>query len=80
MSPRNFSRIFAREVGMTPARFVTSARVETARRLLEESNDDLVAICVRSGLGTPESMRRAFQRMLGVAPGQYRDRFAKSAP
>ena len=79
MSPRNFSRVFAREVGMTPARFVTSARVETARRLLEESKDDLNAISVRSGLGTPESMRRAFQRMLGIAPGQYRDRFARSA-
>ncbi len=32
MSPRNFARAFAREVGMTPARFVASARIETARR------------------------------------------------
>jgi len=31
--PRNFARVFTREVGATPARFVTSVRVETARRL-----------------------------------------------
>jgi transcriptional regulator GlxA family with amidase domain len=75
MSPRNFSRVFAREVGTTPARFVTRARVETARRLLEETSDDLEAICEACGLGTPESMRRAFLRTVGVAPSVYRERF-----
>ena len=75
MSPRNFARVFAREVGTTPARFVASVRVETARRLLEETSEPLEAICAKSGLGTPESMRRAFLRALGIAPGRYRERF-----
>lgn len=78
MSPRNFARVFAQEVGMTPARFVASVRVETARRLLEESSETLDAICGLSGLGTPESMRRAFLRTLGVPPGQYRERFHRA--
>src|SRR5262245_6419284 len=34
MSPRNFARVFTRELGMPPARFVASVRVETARRML----------------------------------------------
>jgi transcriptional regulator GlxA family with amidase domain len=75
MSPRNFARVFTRQVGTTPARFVTSVRVETARRLLEETSQDLEAICSSSGLGTPESMRRAFLRLLGIPPSQYRERF-----
>jgi transcriptional regulator GlxA family with amidase domain len=75
MSPRNFARVFTREVGTTPARFVTSVRVETARRMLEESSEGLEAICDRSGLGTPESMRRAFLRTVGIPPSHYRDRF-----
>ncbi len=75
MSPRNFARVFTREVGQTPARFVTSVRVETARRLLEESSRGLEAVCAASGLGNLESMRRAFLRLVGVAPGQYRQRF-----
>ncbi len=77
MSPRNFARVFTREVGTTPARFVTSVRVETARRLLEESSQDLEAICSMCGLGTPESLRRAFLRTVGVAPSQYRERFSR---
>jgi transcriptional regulator GlxA family with amidase domain len=77
MSPRNFARVFVRDVGVTPAHFVASVRVETARRLLEESSKGLMAICAMSGLGTPESMRRAFLRFVGVAPGQYRDRFSR---
>jgi len=80
MSPRNFARVFTREVGMTPARYVASARVETARRLLEESTEGLEAICAKSGLGTAESMRRTFLRFVGVAPGQYRERFNHSYP
>ena len=45
MSPRNFARIFTREIGLTPARFVLSVRVETARRRLEQSTDGLETIC-----------------------------------
>jgi len=80
MSPRNFARVFTREVGTTPARFVTSVRVETARRLLEESPDSLERICERCGLGTPESMRRSFLRIVGIPPGQYRERFDRRNP
>lgn len=77
MSPRNFARVFTREVHTTPARFVTSVRVEAARRLLEESSDGLERICSRTGLGTPESMRWAFLRTIGIPPSRYRERFAR---
>ncbi len=80
MSPRNFARVFTRELGVTPARFVTSVRVETALRLLEESSESLEAICELSGLGTRESMRRAFLGIVGIPPGQYRERFNRQQP
>ncbi len=75
MSPRNFARVFAREVGTTPARFIATTRVETARRLLEETSDDLEKVCDLSGLGSTESMRRAFLRAVGIPPSRYRERF-----
>jgi transcriptional regulator GlxA family with amidase domain len=75
MSPRHFARVFAREVGAPPARYVTRARVETARRLLEESSEGLDQICERTGLGSAESMRRAFLKIVGVPPSHYRQRF-----
>src|SRR5207302_2274483 len=41
MSPRNFARVFLKDTGTTPARFVECLRVEAARRRLEESHDKL---------------------------------------
>jgi transcriptional regulator GlxA family with amidase domain len=76
MSPRNFSRVFAREVGLSPARFVERLRIEAARRRLEESDDTVDAIARTVGFGTAEAMRRAFVRTLGVPPTDYRQRFS----
>jgi transcriptional regulator GlxA family with amidase domain len=75
MSPRNFSRIFAKEVGLTPARFVERARVDAARRLLEESTASVEEIAGRCGFGTAETMRRSFLRAVHVSPSEYRLRF-----
>ncbi len=75
MSPRNFARFFRRETGMTPAAYVEVLRVERARQLLEESGDPVDLVSARCGFGTPETMRRAFSRRVGVAPAAYRARF-----
>jgi transcriptional regulator GlxA family with amidase domain len=75
MSPRNFARVFTREVGVTPARFVESARVEAARRKLEESHASVDEVASGCGFGTAETMRRAFLRNVRVAPAHYRSRF-----
>ncbi|MBV8237020.1 MAG: GlxA family transcriptional regulator [Acidimicrobiia bacterium] len=75
MSVRNFSRTFGREVGVTPARFVERARVDGARRLLEESAASVDEIAGRCGFGTAETMRRTFLRSLHVSPSDYRRRF-----
>ena len=68
MSPRNFFRVFVREVGMTPGRFVERVRVEAARRLLEETSRGIPDVAAACGFGNPETMRIAFQRTLGVKP------------
>jgi transcriptional regulator GlxA family with amidase domain len=75
MSPRNFARVFTREVGVTPARYVEAARVDAARRKLEESTSSIEQIADVCGFGTSETMRRAFLRNVRVPPADYRDRF-----
>jgi transcriptional regulator GlxA family with amidase domain len=79
MSARHFARAFRAETGMTPARYVERVRLEAARRALEEGADPLAAVAQASGFGTPETMRRAFLRALGVGPAEYRRRFQSSA-
>ena len=79
MSPRHFARCFREETGSTPARFVESARIEAARRRLEESDDAVEAIARACGFGTAETMRRAFVRNVRVGPTEYRRRFATAS-
>jgi transcriptional regulator GlxA family with amidase domain len=79
MSPRNFYRVFIREVGMTPGRFVEQVRVEAARRLLEETSRGIPDIAAACGFGSPETMRIAFRRTLRVNPKGYRNRFHTTA-
>jgi transcriptional regulator GlxA family with amidase domain len=75
MSPRNFTRIFRQETGVTPAEYVERLRIDTARRLLEETGLPLTTIARAAGFGTVESARRAFLRRLGITMRQYRARF-----
>jgi len=75
MSPRNFARLFAREIGTTPAHFVEQLRVESARRELETTEKGLEQIAVVSGFKSAEVMRRAFLRCIGTSPSGYREHF-----
>jgi transcriptional regulator GlxA family with amidase domain len=80
LSQRQFARAFTAEVGVTPGRYVDQVRLEAARRQLEDSADSIEQIAGACGYGTPETMRRAFLRMLGVGPAEYRRRFHPSPP
>ncbi len=68
MAVRTFERRFAREVGMTPARFVLRARVEAASRQLQTTSRSLEQIARSCGFGGADVMRRVFQRTLRTSP------------
>ena len=72
MSVRNFERAFTREVGQTPSHYVLQMRVEAARRQLEHTDRGLKQIAVACGFGSEDLMRRAFVRLLGITPRDYR--------
>ncbi|HEX3847594.1 MAG TPA: DJ-1/PfpI family protein [Steroidobacteraceae bacterium] len=75
MSARNFARVFTRELGTTPARYVEQARIEAARTQLESSGDGVERIARRCGFSSAELLRRAFVRHLNVSPSRYREHF-----
>ncbi|MGT2494205.1 helix-turn-helix domain-containing protein [Cupriavidus basilensis] len=75
MSPRNFARVFARQVGETPARYVERLRVEAVRRMLEEDGRRLEGIAHATGFANADVMRQAFQRHVQTTPERYRAAF-----
>lgn len=79
LSERHLRRLFSEQTGTTPARFTERIRVEAARDLLEDTATPVEAIAKRCGFGSPETMRRAFLRVLNVGPAEYRSRFRSTA-
>ncbi|RVU36504.1 GlxA family transcriptional regulator [Hwanghaeella grinnelliae] len=75
MAPRSLARRFAQDLGVTPAKFVEHARIDAARRDLEDGGLTIDKIAANRGFGGADRMRRSFQRSLGVSPQEYRDRF-----
>jgi transcriptional regulator GlxA family with amidase domain len=74
VSVRHLGRLFAQHTGLTPARYVELVRVGVAEALLAADRAPLADVASRAGFGSPETMRRAFRRTVGVTPGAYRNR------
>jgi transcriptional regulator GlxA family with amidase domain len=79
MSPRNFARLFIREVGTTPGKYVERLRVDAAPRRLEEASGSVEAVAAQVGFGSSKSMRRSFLRHLQMTPADYRSRHRTAA-
>lgn len=75
VSARHLSRLFQEEVGVTPANWVEAARVTAARQLLEEGNIAPKQAAAECGFSSVDTLRRAFLRVVGVTPAEYRKRF-----
>ncbi|MEU4656008.1 DJ-1/PfpI family protein [Streptomyces sp. NPDC023723] len=81
LSDRQLTRIFKAELGMTPHAYIESVRVERARNQLEATDATLERIAAGCGLGTVDTLVRAFRRRLDTTPTEYRNRFRTgSAP
>lgn len=80
MSPRNFARSYKAKTGRTPAKAVEVFRLESARRLLEETEQGVDRIARSCGFGDEERMRTTFQRHLAISPRDYRRRFSTRSP
>ncbi|WP_061292817.1 GlxA family transcriptional regulator [Herbidospora cretacea] len=75
VSTRHLTRLFHTELGATPARWVERVRLEHAQRLLLDGHS-VTAAARDSGFGSDETLRRVFDRHLGVTPTAYCRRFA----
>ena len=73
LSPRQFSRVFRAETGLSPAKAIENLRLEAARLMLEQGRLPLESIASETGFGDRERMRRTFIRAFGQAPQAVRN-------
>ncbi|HZZ93636.1 MAG TPA: GlxA family transcriptional regulator [Usitatibacter sp.] len=72
ISPRQFTRLFQRETGETPAKAVERLRAEVAHMQVANSVAPIETIARTVGFTNPERMRRAFMRLYGQPPQAVR--------
>ncbi|MGI5126338.1 GlxA family transcriptional regulator [Pseudonocardia sp. CA-107938] len=78
LSSRQLARRMQAEVGARPFDWLHRERVALAQELLECSDASVEQVAARSGLGTATTLRRHFQRAVGVSPTTYRATFGRS--
>jgi transcriptional regulator GlxA family with amidase domain len=71
-APRTFARHFVAETGTTPQRWLTTHRVNEARRLLEVTHLSIEQVAQQAGLGTSANLRLLLARDTATTPGAYR--------
>lgn len=77
LSPYHFSRVFSARMGRSVMAHVRGRRLmRAARRLAENPEARLVDLALDCGFESQEAFTRAFKRIFGVAPGQFRSGFA----
>lgn len=64
---------FRRSIGLSPMRWLRSARLRQAGRELETTQAPLSTIACRAGYGSAAAFVRAFQAETGSTPGRWRD-------
>lgn len=75
MSSRHLARLFKAVTGTTPLQWLHAQRIRRAQELLESTGDSVDQIAEASGMGTATTLRRHFQRAVGVPPDTYRRTF-----
>jgi transcriptional regulator GlxA family with amidase domain len=75
VSLRSLSRLFRKQLNLSPAEFVERVRIDQARQALLDTNAPIERIAALSGFGTLRRMDRAFARGLTATPTEFRARF-----
>ena len=76
LSPRQFTRAFSAAFGMPPAAFVENLRLREASERLSARRTSIEGVARSVGYASADVFRRAFERKFGIAPQEYRRRFA----
>jgi AraC family transcriptional regulator len=74
LSMFHFARSFTRAMGVSPSRYVNRMRLERAMAEIAAGKLSLAEIAFKAGFSSQASFTRAFYRVTGLTPGEYRMR------
>ncbi len=72
MSKYHFVRIFKRETGMSPVRYLKFVRIQRAKELLKRADLSVFSAALRVGFQDISNFNKNFKNIEGCTPKQYR--------
>ena len=75
LSVSRLSRLFRREVGLTPQQYLEGQRLGRARQLLELTTRPVAAVAAEVGYENPFYFTLRFKRETGLSPRDYRKKY-----
>jgi AraC-like DNA-binding protein len=72
LSPSHFSRAFHATMGIPFTTYVLRQRIDTAKRLMLETDETLCEVALSSGFGDQSNFSRTFVRAVGLTPFKWR--------
>lgn len=77
LEERTFLRRFVKATGVRPTEYAQQIRIAKAREALELGSRPVEQIAWQVGYNDPSAFRKLFQRITGVTPNDYRQRFGR---
>lgn len=74
-SRRNIVRRFKQVTGITPIEYLQHTRIEAAKKLLEQTAEQMTEVIFKSGYNDPKAFRKVFRKTVGMTPSEYRIKF-----
>mgnify|MGYP001172850737 CR=1 FL=1 len=72
VSSRHANNIFKEQYQMTPMQYLTEVRLGIAKKLLAETDKDIVSVCFEVGYESLPTFYRAFKNGVQLSPNKYR--------
>jgi YesN/AraC family two-component response regulator len=72
VSEDHLSRVFRREIGISPWEYLSRYRILRAKELLRCTNDSIRAVAHRVGFTDPAYFSRVFRKVTDFSPSSYR--------
>ena len=73
VSSRYVNSIFKEHYNMTPLQYLNMVRLEKAKKILTETDNDIVSICFEVGFESLSTFYRTFKHATGTSPNRFRE-------
>lgn len=75
MSIRHINNIFKEQYHKTPIQYLNEVRMELSKKMLIETDKDIVSICFEVGFESLSTFYRSFKNYTHLSPNQFRARY-----